>query len=93
MVALGSTARCGECVESGDDGQDDAGPTTAGGEVQDGASGADGETAGGGQQAQPEWFRFPAPGLVRGGVGGVGAAEQLQQASRSAARATISHQI
>jgi len=42
--------------------------------VQDGAAGTDGEASGGGQQPQPEAFRFPTPGLVRGLIGGVSAA-------------------
>ena len=78
VVALGSAAGFGQGSESGQDGQDNAGPTAARGEVQDGAAGADGEPAGGREQPQPEAFRFPAPGLVPGGVGGVRAAEQLK---------------
>ena len=78
VMALGSAARCGQGSESGQDGQDNAGPAAAGGEVQDGAAGTDGEPAGGREQPQPESFRFPAPSLVGGRVGRVGAAVQLQ---------------
>ena len=51
VVVLGSAAGRREGAEAGQDGQDDAGPAAAGGEVQDGAAGADGEPAGGGEQA------------------------------------------
>ena len=64
VVALGSAARCGQGSESGQDGQDNAGPTSAGGQVQHGASGTDGEPADGREQPRAEPFRFPASGLV-----------------------------
>ena len=70
VVALRSAAGCGEGSQAGEDGQDDAGPAAVGGEVQDGAAGADGEPAGGGEQAKAEAFRFPEPGRPRPGTHG-----------------------
>ena len=51
VVALGSAAGFGEGSESGQDGQDNVGPTSACGQVQDRSSGADREPARGGEQS------------------------------------------
>ena len=58
VVALGSAAGFGQGAESGEDGQNEAGPATARSEVHVTAAGADGKPAGGREQSQPEAFRF-----------------------------------